>query len=181
MRKYSPFIIIILVFIPFSDSLVFEFENTEQILAYIPIEKGDTFAIKYTHSIHLSDVIESYEGTRDGQIRQFELQFEDFAIGMPADAGDGEIFEEQDGKYFIKNMNRIFPHFDLRLGKVGANHRLIFHSVEYPLSAYIEPGTRIRIKLRKLNLLQMMKGEDIRDEEGGVLNRGTATGTDGKV
>ncbi|WP_449622520.1 DUF1850 domain-containing protein [Robertmurraya sp. Marseille-Q9965] len=155
--------IAILVFIPFKQALVFKYQNTSQVLAYIPLPKEQTFKIKYTHSIHLSDVIESYRILNDGQIQQYELTYEDFAIGMPSEAGEGEIFEEKNGKYYIRNMTRVFPFIDLRIGKVRANHTVIYKEREYPLANYIEPGTWVRIKSEELNLLQLLKGVNIID------------------
>jgi hypothetical protein len=153
--------IVIILFIPKQQALVFQYQNTGKVLAYIPISKEDFFKIKYTHSIHLSDVVESYQFTKDGQIKQYELVYEDFAIGMPNNASDGETFEQKDGKYYIRNMNRVFPHFDLRIGKVRANHRVIYNGAEYQLSQYIEPGTWVRIKTEKLNWYQQWKGVNI--------------------
>ncbi|WP_338030675.1 DUF1850 domain-containing protein [Cytobacillus citreus] len=153
--------IVIMFFIPFRQALVFEFQDTGRPLAYIPFSKEETFKIKYTHSIHLSDVVESYKITEKGYIQQYELMYEDFSIGMPENASEGEIFEQKDGKYFLKNMNRIFPSFDLRIGKVRANHRVIFMNEEYQLSKYIEPGTWIRIKFKKINIFQQLKGVNI--------------------
>lgn len=150
-----------LALIPIKQALVFEYKNTGKVLAYIPFSEEQTFKIKYTHSIHLSDVVESYVRTDDGQIRQYELMFEDFAIGMPSDAAEGEVFEEKNGKYYIKNMRRIFPHIDLRIGRVKANHKVIFQNLEYPLSNYIEKGTLVRIKIDQLNFLQLSKGVNI--------------------
>jgi len=155
-----PFILFIflLLFIPISDALVFQYQNSGNTLAYIPISEGETFQMKYTHSIHLSDVVESYEITNDRQIKQYELMYEDFAIGMPENASEGEIFEQKDGKYYLKNMDRRFPSFDLRVGKVRANHTVIFEGKEYPLSRVIEPGTWVRIKIERINLWQRWKG-----------------------
>ncbi|WP_442599232.1 DUF1850 domain-containing protein [Neobacillus sp. D3-1R] len=150
-----------LLFLPFKQALVFEYQNTGKILAYLPLKKQDTFQIKYTHSIHLTNVIESYSITKENEIKQYELMYEDFAIGMPANAAEGEVFEEKDGKYYIKNMKRIFPSFDLRVGKVRANHTIIYHKKEFPLSKTIEPGTWIRIHVKKVNLLEIMRGVNI--------------------
>lgn len=151
----------IIAFIPIKQALVFEYKNTGKVLAYIPFSKEQTFKIKYTHSIHLSDVVESYVRTEDGQIMQYELMYEDFAIGMPSEAAEGEVFEEKNGKYYIKNMKRTFPHFDLRVGRVKANHTVVFQNKEYPLSNYIGKGTLVRIKVDDLNFLQLLKGVNI--------------------
>ncbi|WP_028390123.1 DUF1850 domain-containing protein [Bacillus cihuensis] len=158
-------VIAIILFIPIRQGLVFEFQDTGRILAYIPFSKEDKFKIKYTHSIHLSDVVESYQVTKQGYIQQYELMYEDFAIGMPENASKGEVFEQIDGKYFIKNMNRVFPSFDLRTGQVKANHTVIYKNNEYPLAKSIQPGTWVRIKIEKLNLLQQLKGVNILEQQ----------------
>ena len=152
------FIILLLLLTPVTEALVFQYQNSGKTLAYIPISKGQTFQMKYTHSIHLSDVVESYEVTRDGQIKQYELMYEDFAIGMPENASEGESFEQKNGKYYLKNMDRRFSSFDLRVGKVRANHTLIFAEQEYPLSHFIEPGTWVRLKIDRMNLWERWKG-----------------------
>ena len=154
-------LILILLFMPMKECLVFQFQNSGHVLAYIPISKGETFQMKYTHSIHLSDVVDRYLITESSQVKQFELIYEDFSIGMPAHASKGETFERNNGKYYLKNMNRVFPSFDLRIGKVRANHTLIYQEKEYPLSHYLEPGTWVRIKIERINLWQQWKGVNI--------------------
>lgn len=156
--------ITVMILIPIRQALVFEYQDSGEILAYIPFSKEKKFKIKYTHSIHLSDVIESYKVTDDGHIQQYELMYEDFAIGMPENASGEEIFEQVDGKYYIKNMKRDFPYFDLRIGQVRAKHTVIYQDEDYPLGNYIEPGTWIRIKIEKLNVLQLLKGVDILEQ-----------------
>jgi len=155
---------IVILFIPIRQSLVFQFQDTEQVLAYIPFTKEQKFKIKYIHSIHLSDVVESYQVTENGHIKQYELMYEDFGIGMPENASNGEIFEHKNGKYYLKNMNRLFPYFDLRIGQVRSNHTVIYLNIEFPLGEYIEPGTWIRIKVDKLNILQQLKGVNILEQ-----------------
>ncbi|WP_153125005.1 DUF1850 domain-containing protein [Peribacillus tepidiphilus] len=156
-------LILFFIFIPFQKSVVFYYENTDTLLAYLPLEKNHTFQIKYTHSIHLSDVVETYEATNKGEIRQTELEFEDFAIGMPANAGQGEKFVKEDGKYYIKNMNRVFPYIDLKVGQVRANHRLIVNGQEYEMKSFVKPGTWVRIDIEKLSFWKRMKGVNIHE------------------
>ena len=48
------------------NALVFQYQNSGKVLAYFPISKGDSFQMKYIHSIHLSDVVESYIGDEMG-------------------------------------------------------------------------------------------------------------------
>lgn len=155
------FLLIIIFNIPYKQALVFVQPDEDTLLCYVPIGIGDTFKIKYKHSIHLTDVIESYQITKENEIRQYELEYEDFAIGMPSEVSEGEHFEIKDGKYYIRNMNRTFENFVLRVGKVRANHTFINEEVSFPLSRAIEPGTRVRIQVKKLNLIQQMEGVNI--------------------
>jgi hypothetical protein len=155
--------ILFILFFPYKQALVFEYQNTGRVLVYLPLKKMDSFKIKYTHSIHLSSVVESYRITKTNQIKQYELMYEDFAIGMPANSEEGEVFEEIDGKYYIKNMNRIFPSFDMRVGKVRANHTIIYKDKPYPLKNSISPGTWIRIHVKRISFIQIMRGVNIVD------------------
>jgi hypothetical protein len=154
-------IFIILAFIPFQIAIVFQPNHSQAEIAYIPIKEEIHFQIKYTHSIHLSNVIESYKIAPDYRIQQYELMYEDFAIGMPANAEEGETFEQKDGAYYIKNMKRNFPFFHLRIGQVRANHTVIYKNREYPLSHAIKPGTSVKVEIRKLNFLKLWKGVNI--------------------
>ena len=92
----------VFLFIPTKEALVFQYQNSGKVLAYIPLSEGDQFQMKYTHSIHLSDVVESYVVTKDHEIKQFELMYEDFAIGMPENASDGETFEHSEWKILFE-------------------------------------------------------------------------------
>ena len=157
----SIFMIIIFSFIPQQQALVFQLNDSTGDIAYIPTKAETHFQIKYTHSIHLSDVVESYKITVDKKIHQYELEYEDFSIGMPSNAEEGETFEHINGSFYIKNMNRIFPFFHLRIGQVRANHTVIFQNEEYPLSQSIPPGSSVKVEIRKLNLIELWKGVNI--------------------
>jgi hypothetical protein len=148
---------------PIQQALVFQPNNSTVWPAYIPIKDKTHFQIKYTHSIHLTDVVESYQITADQKIHQYELMYEDFAIGMPSNAEAGETFEQINGKYYIKNMKQVLPFFHLRIGQVRANHRVIFNNKEFLLSLSIKPGTSVKVEIRKLTILEKWKGVNILD------------------
>lgn len=155
------FLLIISMYIPYKQAVVFLQPESDDILCYVPIAAGESFKIKYKHSIHLSDVIESYKVTEQNEIQQYELEYEDFAIGMPSEVAEGEVFEMEDGKYYVRNMDRRFEHFDLRVGKVRANHTFVQGNVTFPLTRAIEPGTRVRILVKKINFIQQLEGVNI--------------------
>jgi hypothetical protein len=146
---------------PYKQVLVIEQENTKKILAYTPLENKDRFIIKYTHSIHLSDVLEHYKILENGNIMQTQLVYEDYAIGMPSGALNGEVFSSKDGKITISNMEREFLYIDLRIGQIVSNHQLIVNNIPYKFSRFVKPGAWVRIKHRKINLYEVLKGVNI--------------------
>jgi len=50
-----------LLFFPFTETIAFYQEDREELLAFLPIQDDNSFQIQYTHSIHLTDVVETYE------------------------------------------------------------------------------------------------------------------------
>ncbi|MDM5212846.1 DUF1850 domain-containing protein [Peribacillus sp. NJ4] len=155
-----PLIIAFLLFFPYKHVIAFSYQDQGELVAYLPLKSKKNFQIKYTHSIHLSDVLESYRFS-GRQIKQTELAFYDFAVGMPSNAEGEEVFEEKDGTYFIKNMNRSFAYIDLRLGQVRANHRLVYDEKTYTLADFIKPGTWVRISSEKISIWEQLKGVKI--------------------
>lgn len=168
----SLFVIIILLIIlmtPSRTALVFYKEKTKQIEAFLPIEIGDTFQIIFTHSIHLSDVVEKYTVLETLEIKQDEIIYEEFGIGMPANAEDGETFVYEDGKYHIKDLNNVFPSMNIRNGKTVSEHRLQwqrgvgFNDQMVRFNDYFEPGSWFTVQVENLSLWQYWKGVRIHE------------------
>ncbi|MEC1241238.1 DUF1850 domain-containing protein, partial [Bacillus paralicheniformis] len=61
------------------------------------------------------------------------------------------------------DMKRTFPFIDMRIGRVRANHRIKYSGAEHELKRYISPGTWTRMSVRKLNVLQQLRGVKIND------------------
>ena len=149
--------------IPLKRSIVFIDSDTERLAAYSLLTQSH-FKIKYTHSIHLSDVIESFEVLPDNTLKMIELEYEDFNIGMPSNAGEGEVFVEKDGKYFIKNMDRQLPEFRILIGDVDAGLSLIKNGNEYDLKKTLVRGKTYTFRVQRLSYFQQLKGVNI-DEQ----------------
>jgi len=153
-----------ILMIPFQPALVFYKENTNDIEAYLPVSIGDTFFIVFTHSIHLTDVIEKYKITENYRIKQYEMIFEEFGIGMPSTTEEDEYLTYEDGKYHLKNMKQIFTAIHVRNGKTVSKHKLIWGEKEEHIATfntYFKPGAWFTLKVDRLSIWQLMKGERI--------------------
>jgi len=157
---------VVVFMIPTQLSLVFYKENSTALAAYLPVAHGEKFDIIFTHSIHLTDVVEKYEITDDNEIKQYEIIYEEFGIGMPSNALEGETFVHEDDKYHVKDLNNVFPTMNIRNGKTVSEHRLVWeddthHQVYF--NDFFDPGAWFKVKVERLPLWQTWKGVKIHD------------------
>jgi hypothetical protein len=151
-------ILLSFIFLPLQTFLVIEPRNDGK-PAYFSSSSNTTFSIRYTHSIHLSEVEEFYRQTSSNKIQQTKLLYEDTAIGMPSNAEGEEVFERtKDGRYQISNMNKRFRYIDIRIGQVVANHRIVYEDNVYPLKKYFKEGSVVRLQYKKVSLFNQWKG-----------------------
>lgn len=158
-----------ILFVPFRTSIAFYKENTDQMQAFLPLGKGKTFQIIFKHSIHLTDVVEKYRLMDDHNIKQYEIVYEHFGIGMPSNAGRGETFVYENGKYYIKDLDNLFASMNIRNGKTVSEHRLVWGPPDDEerfivwFNDYFEPGAWFTVKSNKLSLWQYLTGVKIDD------------------
>ncbi|GAB3048507.1 DUF1850 domain-containing protein [Virgibacillus ainsalahensis] len=169
--------IAVILFVPLRSALVFYEENTDNIEAFLPVETGDTFHIIFTHSIHKTDVVEKYEVMKNGDIRQYEIVYEEFGIGMPSNALEGETFVYENGKYHIKDLDNYFPSMNIRNGETVSENRLAWGPTDKSSSndkasetehlvwfnEYFEPGAWFTVKIETLTLWEYMKGVKVHE------------------
>lgn len=154
---------LIILLVPYRWSFVFFEQRTTNPVAYLPLNDEKTFHIRYTHSIHLSDVFETYKITNDHLIQISSLEYEDFAIGMPSGAGEGEKFSELDGKYYITNMSQVFPSISMLVGDINKDLAFKYNNNEYNLKDYLIRGESYTFQVGRLSLLDQLRGARIRE------------------
>ena len=141
---------------------VFSFEETRTSngqVVYIPLHKDElTFQFIYTHSIHLSDVVEYYEVTDDLSIKSIAMEYEDLAIGMPGYAEEGETLTIEDGKYRLAFASNIIPSFTMHISNISSKQYFLYDDVEYDLKKILKKGSSYLFCLKKISIFQWWKG-----------------------
>ena len=163
-------VLLFFLFYPLTSALVFYEERSSTIAAYLPLNKGDHFQITFVHSIHRTDVVETYQLLEDGEIEQQAMFFSQFGIGMPSTLYEGESIDYVDGRYEVTGMTNRFPQLNIRNGKTVSQHRLSFwRQGESPqcvrFNDYFEPGAWFTVKVEKLSFFDKQKGVLIDDKE----------------
>lgn len=123
----------------------------------LPINDGDSFAIRYTHSIHLSDVEEHYtiEGNR---MRVRYMTYSDTAIGMPGAAEEGQTLTFEDGVYTLTFHEKYFNDFTLYIGDLDLDLTLSYDGRDIALKNTLTRGSSYRIDVQKLSIYERIKG-----------------------
>lgn len=152
-------------FLPVKEVLSFTETRTEfKRVFYVPLNKERTFEMRYIHSIHLTDVFEFYEVTKDRKIRMVSMSYENLSIGMPGEAAEGETIDLKDGIYTLTYKNREIDSFRIHIGRVDADLALRYNGVEVDLKEHLVKGKSYEFKIQKLSLYQLVKGEKLHGE-----------------
>ncbi|MBD8038202.1 DUF1850 domain-containing protein [Solibacillus sp. A46] len=153
-----------LFFIPFERSITFTETKTEQPEQFfLPLKNEDTFQLVFTHSIHLTDVIESYEVLPTNNLQLLSMEYSDVAIGMPSYAEEGQTLHYENGVYTLKYMDAKLKEFTLHIGDVDYKLDLQHKGRIIPLKEQLVRGKSYLIKVKNLSLYDKMKGVELND------------------
>lgn len=123
----------------------------------LPLNNGHDVAIRYTHSIHLSDVTEHYtiEGER---FRMRYMTYSDTAIGMPAAAEEGQTLSIQDGVYTLAFEKSYIENFTLYIGDIDLDLALLYNEQPIALKDTLTRGHSYDVSVQKLSFYEIVRG-----------------------
>ncbi len=133
---------------------------------YINVSKENNFNIRYTHSIHLTDVLETYKITDSNQIKLLSMEYEDVAIGMPAHAEEGQTLSYENGKYKLEFSNQTLDSFTLYVGDINQELAVIYEGNTYDLKKSLERGSAFLFEINRISLFDKLKGVMMVHENG---------------
>ncbi|WP_313150876.1 DUF1850 domain-containing protein [Lysinibacillus capsici] len=150
----------IVIFLPLQKVFTFtETRLSHPKVHYIPILDEQTFQIRYTHSIHKSDVLESYQYIKGNRIEMLEMEYEDLAIGMPGYAEENQTLIQRNGKYVLQfNNSAILDHFTIYIGDLDLSLVFNYAEREYDLKKDLQRGKSYLFEIKRLSLYEQWKG-----------------------
>ena len=134
----------------FPARLVVSNERTGAVFSALPMRRGETFQLRYTHSVNLSDVTDTIEWTGEQLVCRSTL-FTAFGAGIPVLAdGIGTDFIQTDEGFVITGINKPETRILVMLQTVP-NHRLLWRGQELALMRQYGSGTLLRlVSLREI-------------------------------
>ncbi len=140
--------LIVVLNVPFVQSLEISDRKTGQILAVVPVHSGEQFTIRFTHSIAKTPVDEIFVIAPNQELIVTETIYESFGAGLPFDTENAEQrLITENGKYRLTNLDRHLPEFLMAVGTV-ANHQLLINGKQIPFVQFAQPGESVRIRVR---------------------------------
>lgn len=136
--------------------LVISNERTGKDLMALPLEVGETFQLRYTHSVNLSDVTDTMEWTGDTMVCRSTL-FTAFGAGIPVLAdGVGTDFTHTEDGFLITGIDKPEARILVMLQTVP-NHRLLWRGQQFFLMERYGSGTLLRLEVRPVSLLTRIR------------------------
>ncbi len=112
----------------------------------IPVKKGDSFSLKYTHSVQKTPVAENFIVVGADDMVLDSTVYETYGVGLPFLPGEGH-FEQQDGKFVLTGLGRKFAKVSLHVGPI-AGQILELGGQKISLYALHEGGAFVTIRAK---------------------------------
>ncbi|MBP2627791.1 MAG: hypothetical protein H6Q68_2502 [Firmicutes bacterium] len=107
----------------------------------LPTRLGDTFSLRFTHSVHKTPVWENFVVTGVDGLMLTSTEYRSYGVGMPSLPSEG-VFTQLNDRFILTNLNRPFSQIPVRVGP-EAQLSLVHHGQEYPVYEWFEPGTLV--------------------------------------
>ncbi|MGB3367471.1 MAG: DUF1850 domain-containing protein [Acidaminobacteraceae bacterium] len=129
---------------------VFVFDKGERFNEIVLQSKaniGDTFDVYWTHSVSRRPVIETYKIEDDYMISIEQMIFDTFSANLPASPDYDTKWEYTKDYIRVYNYDVEFDAVPVVIGKVRADHILIYKDLNVHLKDVYKPGGYVKIRV----------------------------------
>ncbi len=156
----APLIIVILALIfltPVCTRLTLRGHDSGKLMLALPIEAGEKFKLRFTHSVNLSHVTDEIEWTGQQLITRTSL-FTSFGAGMPviADGIGTEMHNTEDG-FLITGIDEVQEdnYIPIMLQEVP-DHHLLYRDEEISLREEAEGTAFVKVSVERISILSAL-------------------------
>lgn len=137
------------------------------------IRVGETFELRYVHSVEHFPVTGRFRVEPDGRLRVTETRFARFGAGLP-DLGLDVKYDRGSGEFRQKDPGVVLDELALRVHSF-TRHELRHAGLVVPLSARVPEGALVRIRAVKRPAWEVWRGMVFPRQDGrGAGEHGTA-------
>lgn len=148
--------ILLLFFYPINVLQVYVFDQGEQfndVIYQSPIDVGDELTIKWTHSVSIRPVYETYLVNEALTFDVKEMIFDTYSANLPARPEGDTKWEFLEDGIRVYNYDLTFDEIPVVIGAVRANHKLLYDDEVVVLKDIYKPGGYVKLRVIKKTLL----------------------------
>lgn len=155
---------IMLFFYPIKVLQVYVFDQGErfdEIIYQSPVEIEDEVTVKWTHSVSIRPVYETYTINDDLKFDVKEMIFDTYSANLPSKPEGNTKWEFRDDSIRVYNYDVEFDEIPIVIGAVRANHILLYKDDKIVLKDRYKPGGYVKVRVVKKSLLSYVIEEVI--------------------
>lgn len=142
----------VILFSPFLKGITITDYKTGRKLYCHTAGAGDSFSIRYIHSVNKSPVEDFFLIGNNDELILEKTVFLSFGAGVPASSADGGEMTVYDNRIEVTGINRRIDNFLLFVG-VTAEHRFKMDKDEFMLRHISHPQRNLMIRIERVSLL----------------------------
>lgn len=122
----------------------------------LPLEKNETFAVRYNHSVNRSPVIDSIEWTGDGMLTVRTSLYQTYGAGIPSlvDGVGTGVITTDDG-FLLVGIDTPHEYISLLTGTY-ADHHLLYRGKEISLKSIVGEKQLIVLTAGRASLFEFL-------------------------
>ncbi len=154
VRHLALVAIILLIGLRSSHYLVLTDQRTQTVYERIPIHTGDTFVMRWIHSVELEPWEEIFRIDSDYEIILDSTRFKAFGAGVPDSTG--KRVETKDGYIAFEEINQPMPYLVYGISNI-AKHTLNVNGKTYYLYETIPLDHGVEFSIKNLSTFDILK------------------------
>lgn len=145
-----------LLFLPVSPRLtVARARGGDEVLLSLPMKKGETFELTYTHSANKSPVADTIQWT-GREMLVLQSRFQTFGAGIPIPAdGIGTSLTKTDEGYVLSGIDKPMESFLLMTEEIP-DHHILHRESAYRLNDLAGAGRLVKFQVKRVSLITML-------------------------
>jgi hypothetical protein len=155
---------LLLFFYPIKVLQVYIFDQGErynEVIYQSSVRIDDEVTVKWTHSVSIRPVYETYEINDDLEFDVKEMIFDTYSANLPSQPEGETQWEFREDSIRVYNYDLEFKEIPIVIGAIRANHILLFKDDRIVLKDIYKPGGYVKVRVVKKSLLSYVLKEVI--------------------
>jgi len=128
-------------------------ERFDEVIYQSSVDMDDEVTVKWTHSVSIRPVYETYAVNSDLKFDVKEMIFDTYSANLPSQPEGNTKWEFREDSIRVYNYDLEFDEIPIVIGAVRANHILFYEDDKIVLKDRYKPGGYVKVRVVKKSLL----------------------------